>query len=104
MAVHVELSREMGDYLKNGLSQLKEKHQIMEEVRGRGLMTAVEFQKNICNEVIATIRSQLLQRGYILAMRPRLNVFRIDPPLIISKDDIDGFLKCFDQILAGTAS
>jgi len=92
-------SAEMGEYLKRGLLGLKKRFSIMEDVRGRGLMIAVELRKCASDEVVSSIYSQCLQRGYVIARRPGLNVFRIDPPLVITREEADGFLDCFEEVL-----
>lgn len=64
------------------------------EVRGRGMMFAVEFNTTM---VCDMIYDQLLERGYIVCNRGRM--FRIDPPLIIEEQDIFGFIEVFRQLL-----
>ena len=62
-------------------------------------MIAIEFSDKLPDDVLSDLYAQCIQRGLILAKRPGLNVFRIDPPLIIQKEDIDQFLETFDQLL-----
>ena len=63
-------------------------------------MVAIEFKDTLEDELLSDLYVQCIQRGFILAKRPGLNVFRMDPPLIIQKADIDHFLETFDQLLA----
>jgi acetylornithine/N-succinyldiaminopimelate aminotransferase len=64
-------------------------------VRGRGLMFALD----ICDEKTGDhLFNQLLERGYIVGNRKSL--FRIDPPLTISKDEFSMFIEDFKSILA----
>ncbi len=95
----IEKSKSVTDYLNDRLQQLAEKHAIIQEIRGRGLMIAIEFSDKLPDDVLSDLYAQCIQRGLILAKRPGLNVFRIDPPLIIQKKDIDQFLETFDQLL-----
>ena len=97
----IEKSKSVTDYLNRRLQQLAEKHAIIHEIRGRGLMIAIEFSDTLPDDVLSELYAQCIQRGLILAKRPGLNVFRIDPPLIIQKEDIDHFLVTFDQLLTG---
>jgi len=92
-------SAEMGKYLKSRLLALKERFSIIEDVRGRGLMIAVELKKSAADEVVSSIYARCFERGYIIARRPGLNVFRIDPPLVITMDEVNGFLDCFLQVM-----
>ena len=95
----IEKSKSVTEYLNDRLQQLAEKHAIIQEIRGRGLMIAIEFSDKLPDDVLSDLYAQCIQRGLILAKRPGLNVFRIDPPLIIQKEDIDQFLETFDQLL-----
>ena len=63
-------------------------------------MFAIEFKDTLEDELLSDLYVQCIKRGFILAKRPGLNVFRLDPPLIIQKEDIDHFLAAFDQLLA----
>ena len=96
----IEKSNTVADYFLNELQQLKQKYSIIQEIRGRGLMFAIEFEDTIADDILSDLYVKCIQRGFILAKRPGLNVFRIDPPLIIQKEDIDQFLETFDQLLA----
>jgi acetylornithine aminotransferase len=96
----IEKSRTIADYLLSELQQLKQKYSIIQEIRGRGLMAAIEFEDTLADDVLSDLYVKCIQQGLILAKRPGLNVFRLDPPLIIQKADIDHFLETFDQLLA----
>ncbi len=95
----IEKSKAVADYFLNELQQLKQKYSIIQEIRGRGLMFAIEFEDTLADDLLSDLYVQCIQRGFILAKRPGLNVFRLDPPLIIQKEDIDQFLETFDQLL-----
>lgn len=95
----IEKCNQIGAYFLERLFQLKNSYQFIKEIRGRGLMIAIEFQETTSNEFMDTLYQKCIRRGYIIARRPGLNVFRIDPPLIISKKQIDDFLENFEQIL-----
>jgi acetylornithine/N-succinyldiaminopimelate aminotransferase len=96
----IEKSKRMADYLLNELQQLQQKHSAIQQIRGRGMMLAIEFNDTLGDDRLSDLYVQCIQRGFILAKRPGLNVFRIDPPLIIQKEDIDHFLQTYDQLLA----
>jgi acetylornithine aminotransferase len=96
----IENSITVADYFFDKLQELKQKYSIIQEIRGRGLMFAIEFKDTIEDEYLSDVYVQCIKRGFILAKRPGLNVFRLDPPLIIQKEDIDHFLETFDQLLA----
>jgi acetylornithine aminotransferase len=96
----IEKSGTIADYFFDKLQKLKQKYSIIQEIRGRGLMFAIEFEETLADEVLSDLYVQCIKRGFILAKRPGLNVFRLDPPLIIQKEDINHFLKTFDELLA----
>ncbi len=96
----IDRARKIGNELINKLNRLKENSGLIKEIRGRGLMIAVEINDDENNSRTAFIYHELLKRGFIIARRPNLNVFRIDPPLTVLEADIDEFLDNFGQILA----
>ncbi len=95
----IEKCNQLGAYFLEQLFQLKARHPVIKAVRGRGLMMALEFQETVTHEFMENIYHQCIQRGFIIARRPGLNVFRIDPPLIIEPWQIDAFLENFEQTL-----
>jgi acetylornithine/N-succinyldiaminopimelate aminotransferase len=84
----------MGIYFKDELSKLKEKHSIIKEIRGLGLMIGIELNKNISKE----INKKLFEKGYLIGSIGE-NVIRMLPPLIINKEDIDNFINDLNTIL-----
>jgi len=82
------LVREVGMYLKQGLEALKSRIPVVTDVRGMGLLLAVEFEDDISAKVLSASN----QEGILLnAVRP--NAVRLMPPLTISKDEIDQGLE-----------
>jgi len=73
---------------------MKKENPIINEVRGRGLMLAIEFTQNA-----TFIYDQLLKHGFIVAKRPNVEVLRLDPALTIEQKTIDKFLLALNQIL-----
>jgi len=65
------------------------------EVRGRGMMFAVEFAEKAVGD---RIYDRLLEKGYIVCNRG--GTFRIDPPLMIEESDFFGFVDVFRGLLA----
>lgn len=94
----VERSNLLGNKLRENLIEICKQYDFVKEVRGRGMMIAIEFKEN-SDYIISCIYKQLIEKGFIIAKRPGLNVFRIDPPLIISENELNNFLSEFEQIL-----
>lgn len=89
-----ENSDKMGAYLMHALNGLKERHPVITEVRGKGLMIGVQLNKPLANEII----KKCLQEGYLIGIVGD-SIIRLLPPLIITKQDIDGFIPVFESIL-----
>ncbi len=89
-----------GFYLMNRLLEMKHKHNAIKEIRGRGLMFAMEFSEKIDHDQVVSIYENLIEKGFIIAKRPKLKVFRIDPPLIIEKKMMDDFIQALDAVLS----
>src|SRR5205085_557030 len=76
--------REKGERLVARLRGLEDRHGVIAEVRGRGLLCAVQFEGDIAEEVARTA----LGEGLLLNnLRP--NVLRIAPPLTISDEEME---------------
>src|SRR5262249_45960693 len=94
---------EVGAYLRAGLLELQEKHAVIGEVRGMGLMQAVELVEDRRSKApAATATAQLMEaarENRIMLGKGGLygNVLRITPPLNISKTDVDQFIRLLDR-------
>ncbi len=89
----VDRSAEMGDYLTARLAGLKEKHSAIEAVRGKGLMVGVQLAGPGADVVTAC-----MERGYLINCIQD-KVLRLAPPLVISREEIDGLIRCLDEVL-----
>jgi 2,2-dialkylglycine decarboxylase (pyruvate) len=96
----VERSRQMGSYFMSGLEELKSKHKLIVDVRGRGLMIAVELASD-GSETLAFQTAMLCEkRGLHITYSYYEPVMRIIPPLIISKDEIDLALSVMEEVFS----
>lgn len=86
----VENALNIGEYLINELKKLSG----IKEVRGRGLIIGIEM-----NEPIKEKRSKLLFEDKIFTGSTGTHVFRLLPPLCLTKEQVDVFLTKFKQIL-----
>ena len=86
--------KEMGEYLRQGLLKLQEKHpDKIEEIRGLGLM-----QGMVLRVPPGQVVKSAMDRG-LLVVGAGNNVVRFVPPLIVQKSDIDACLEIMNQIL-----
>lgn len=87
---------ELGAYFMTQLETIREKYpQVLADVRGKGLMIGVEFTHEDVGELVI---GGLCRRRVIAAYT--LNnptVIRFEPPLIISKEEIDTVVNAFDE-------
>ena len=86
----VENALNIGEYLITELKKLSG----IKEVRGRGLIIGIEM-----NEPIKEKRSKLLFEDKIFTGSTGTHVFRLLPPLCLTKEQADVFLTKFKQIL-----
>jgi 4-aminobutyrate aminotransferase len=97
---------ETGAYLRANLEELKAKHPLIGEVRGMGLMQAVELVQDRESKNPATQETLRLmeaaRENRILLGRGGLygNVLRISPPLNITRSDVDDFTRQLDLSFA----
>ena len=89
-------ARKVGQYLGSGLQSLKNKHKSITDVRGRGLLIAVEFDAEIAQDIVMNC----LDNG-LLVNRLKPNAIRLIPPLIITNQEVDQALAILDQALSG---
>ncbi len=99
----LENTHVVGGYFRKKLEELKEKHQLIGEVRGMGMMQALELVKDRqTKEPAAAEASQLLERARdngLLIGKGGLynNVIRMAPPMNISKADVDEGIRLLDK-------
>jgi len=90
----LEKCSENGKYLIEKISELKSDTSLLKEVRGRGLMIAIELKKNA-----REVYEELLKKGFIVAKRPNSEVLRLDPALTIEKSTLDSFINVIKDLL-----
>ncbi|MFA5577332.1 MAG: aspartate aminotransferase family protein [Tissierellaceae bacterium] len=89
---------ETGDFLEQQLVKLKEKHPIISDIRGLGLMRSIELKgpaKDIINSCI--------EEGLLL-VGSKDNIIRFLPPLIIGKEEISKGINIIDKVLGASIS
>jgi 4-aminobutyrate aminotransferase len=110
-------TEDVGGYLMNGLLDLKEKHKLIGDVRGKGLLLALELVEDRRTKVPAVAATlQLMEHARenrIMVGRGGLNgnVIRLSPPMNIGRADVDEFLlrlsasltACETVMMAGSA-
>ena len=86
--------KELEPYLLGRLDELKSRFSFVAEVRGKGLLAAVEFEQDIAGQVLTNANAA----GILLnAVRP--NAIRFMPPLTITRAEIDEGVSRLEQAL-----
>ncbi len=91
-----EKAKRTGRYLAEGLESLKRQFDFITEVRGRGLLLALEFDSDIAEAVTMSC----LNKG-LLVNRLKPNALRFMPPLIIVEKEVDEALGILKSVLSG---
>jgi len=89
----IENAKSMGEKFSHGLEELKSKHKIIREVRGKGLMIGVELKFEVKDILMEGIKN-----GLLLLYSGR-NILRFLPPLVISEEDTVKTLQILDKLL-----
>ena len=89
----IENAKNMGEKFLRGLNDLKSKHKIIREIRGKGLMIGVELKFEVKDILMEGIK-----KGLLLLYSGR-NILRLLPPLVISDEDVTKSLQILDELL-----
>ena len=88
-------AQKTGLYLIDGLNKLKSKYSFITDVRGRGLLAAIEFKSDMSQSIMAAC----IKNG-MMVNNVKPNAVRVMPPLTISNKEIDEALRIFDKVFA----
>ena len=97
----------VGAYLREKLEALKEKYPVIGDVRGMGLMQAIECvtdqkTKEPAPKAVLKVFEETRKRGVLIGKGGLYgNVIRLGPPLIATKDHIDELVTALDAVFAG---
>ncbi len=89
----IDQCKNMGNYFKDRLLWLKNRHETVEDVRGIGLLLGMKVRGQG-----ASIVDSCMEKGFLINCVQE-NILRFIPPLIIGKKDIDALISCLDEIL-----
>jgi ornithine--oxo-acid transaminase len=113
----VDNAARLGVYLEKGLNGLKEKYDIIQDVRVKGLMCAIEFAEprglmpkmgwKLVHSLDASMFPQLIVTPMLTKHRiltqvaaNNADIVKILPPLVIGEKEIDRFIHALDQVVA----
>jgi 4-aminobutyrate aminotransferase-like enzyme len=101
---------ETGAYLRAKLDELKDKHDMIGEVRGMGLMQAVELVEDRQTKAPATAQTAMVmeaarENGLLIGKGGMFgNVLRVTPPMNVGRTDVDRFIEVLDKSLAACSA
>ena len=96
----------VGSYLRQGLLALAERHSLIGEVRGEGLLLGVELVDETPPSPgghARRVTEAMRERGILLsATGPAGNVLKIRPPLVFQREHAEFLLQALDEVLASS--
>jgi taurine-pyruvate aminotransferase len=106
----LENTIQMGDYMLDQLRALKDKHEVIGDVRGKGLFLGAELVKDRASrepmdeKSVAAVTGDCMAQGVIIGMTNRSlpgfnNTLCYSPALIATKSDIDELITATDKAL-----
>lgn len=103
----VERAARLGEQLTGRLLELRERYEVVGDVRGRGLLQGVELVQDKASKTPAdalgnAVTTACLERGLhmnIVQLPGMGGIFRIAPPLTISEDDLHGGVDILEASL-----
>ena len=101
-----ERSKVLGAHTMKRLDELKDKYDIIGDVRGKGLMIGVEIVKSKKTKeplYVPQIQGLAWRKGLMMITAGMFgNVFRIAPPIVISKEQLDIGIDIFEEAIKET--
>jgi len=88
----IDYGRKIGEYFKQKLFRLKDRHGLIIDVRGIGLLLAMKIKVDGDKIVKAC-----MDKGFLINCIQG-NILRFIPPLIIGKEEIDSLTACLDEL------
>lgn len=95
----IEKGNALGEFFLRELKGLAEKHAVIKDARGRGLLLGVEFHPH---EKINAARAYrfLLENGFVVGYYPDVNLLRFDPALTMERENVLSLIECLDGLLS----
>lgn len=90
----VENAEKIGRYFKESLQMLKERHRIIREIRGLGMMLAVELRFDVKDILL-----DAMQKGLLMLYSGK-NIIRLLPPLVMDEKTISRAIHIIDLVLS----
>ena len=116
----IERAASMGEKLLAGLAASQARHELVADVRGKGLMIGIEFKpprslglraawtaaETVQKGLFAQLVVMTLMRDHRILTQvggPDVNIIKLLPPLIIGDEEVERIISAFDAVLAEAA-
>jgi 4-aminobutyrate aminotransferase len=100
---YIANAKKQGEYIFGRLADWTKRHKIVGDVRGKGLMVGVEIVRDQqTKEKAKDLRDQIVQRAFdkgLLILGAGENSFRLCPPLVVEREQVDFALNTLDAIV-----
>lgn len=106
----LENANARGEQLQNGLRELATRHSLIGDVRGLGLMVGAELVTDCktlapAADQVDVILEKMKDRGILVGKNgEHRNVLAMQPPLVITEEDVAFFLQNLDEVLTEVES
>ncbi len=88
----IDHCKNIGVYFEERLSWLKDRHELIEDIRGMGLLLGMKLSVE-GDQIVASC----MEKGFLINCIQE-NILRFIPPLIIEKQEIDALVACLDEV------
>ena len=99
----IKNAEDRGRQLMDGLKELAARHDVIGDVRGLGLMVGAEFIRSDGSpypELLDDVLETMKDRGFLIGKNGlSRNVMAFQPPLVITRQDVDGLLNTLEDVL-----
>jgi acetylornithine/succinyldiaminopimelate/putrescine aminotransferase len=112
----LENAQRMGQLLMRGLEDLKQRFELIHDVRGRGLMVGIEFGRprsftlKVGWDLVHKVNRSLFGQAIVIPLLSDhriltqvaghgLEVVKLIPPLVITDSDVNWFLEAFEKVV-----
>jgi 2,2-dialkylglycine decarboxylase (pyruvate) len=104
-----DVAQRIGNYWREHLERLASRHEIIGDIRGRGLLQGIELVTDRVTREPAYVQGReigrsCLENGLIMSVRRGGSVFRFVPPFTTSEAQMDEAAEILDVAMSGVAS
>jgi 4-aminobutyrate aminotransferase len=100
---YMENARRMGEHILSRISGWRERHKIVGDIRGKGLMIGIEFVRDQkTREKAVDLRDRIVDMMFekgVLVLGAGENTLRLAPPLIVDEEQTDFVLRALDECI-----